>query len=123
VTNIIPLTDAPGRLAGLAEQLGVYAGWWASRDTADDKPTAIRAGTSAMAAIDEMLAVLHSARAQLVSERRADQDRVMAESAALLARLEGRVSELEECDELAADQLGALSGRVGALERGAGGIR
>jgi transcription elongation GreA/GreB family factor len=33
-----------------------------------------------------------------------------------IRELEDRVRELEECDELATDQLGALSGRVEALE-------
>jgi hypothetical protein len=80
-----PLEGLGGRLADLAEQLGVSLGQWAYRDEAADPAAAVRAGGTALETIDAMLAGLHKARSALVTEIRADQDATAARVDAMLA--------------------------------------
>jgi hypothetical protein len=80
-----PLEGIGGRLGDLAELLGVSLGQWAYRDEAADPAAAVRAGGTALDTIDAMLRALHDARAELVTEIRADQDATAARVDAMLA--------------------------------------
>jgi hypothetical protein len=80
------LVDISGRIEDCSGVLGVALAYWSTRYTARDKAAAREAGTTAMAAIDTMLAELQQARAALVTEIRADDDAFMERTATLLAR-------------------------------------
>ncbi len=58
---------------------------WAARDDSKAQPEVRQAASTAMAAIDTMLAELHSARSALVAEIRADDDATAARVNAMLA--------------------------------------
>jgi hypothetical protein len=80
------LVDTPGRLEDCAGVLGVALGYWSYRETSVDKAAARASGTTAMAAIDTMLAELAQARTALLAEIRADDNASMEHAAAMLAR-------------------------------------
>jgi hypothetical protein len=82
----VNLLDVPGRLEDHAGVLGVALAQWATRD--DTKPqTGVReAANTAIETIDAMLADLHRARAQLVTEIRDADDATMRRVDELLAR-------------------------------------
>lgn len=72
---------------------------WATRYDARPQPEVRQAANTAMAAIDTMLAELHSARSALVAEIRADDDATDARVDAMLAvpldeRLAAREAEI-----------------------------
>jgi hypothetical protein len=79
-------SQAAGRLENLAGVLGSALTRWAERDR-DGGANAdqVRAGSEAMAAIDDAMAELHRVRGRLVAERRADFDATMARTDAMLA--------------------------------------
>jgi hypothetical protein len=83
-----PLDGVTGALEDEAGLLGISLAKWAYRDEAADRAAARRAASTAMGAIDAMLARLHAARAQLVTETRQDDDAAMARAGALLTKLE-----------------------------------
>jgi hypothetical protein len=85
------LVDTPGRLEDCAGVLGVALGYWSYRDTSRDKAAARASGTTAIVAIDTMLAELAQARAALLAEIRADDAASLERSAALLARAAGEI--------------------------------
>jgi len=66
--------------------LGVALAQWMARDDTKADPDARKAANTAMAAIDAMLGELHTLRARLVSEIRANDDAEVARADALLAR-------------------------------------
>jgi hypothetical protein len=78
--------DIPGDLDDHLGDLGAAMAAWATRDDSRAQPEVTRAGHSAVEAIDAMLAELHRARQQLVTEIREHQDAAMARVDALLAR-------------------------------------
>jgi hypothetical protein len=80
------LVDVAGRLEDKTAELGVALAQWATRDDSKAQPEVTRAGHTAVEAIDAMLAALHQARSQLVSEIRASDDAAMARADALLAK-------------------------------------
>jgi hypothetical protein len=83
--SVQQLADAPGRLENLSGVLGVALAYWADRADATDKGAARSAANTACDAIDNMLAVLHQARRELVAEVRAHDDATAARVDALLA--------------------------------------
>jgi hypothetical protein len=80
------LADVPGRLDDHLGILGVALATWATRDDSKAQPEVTRASQTAVEAIDAMLAELHRARQQLVTEIRQAQDAAVARVDALLAR-------------------------------------
>ena len=60
---------------------------WSDRDDSKAQPEVREAANTAIDRIDRMLAALHQARAELVSEIRASDDAAIARATALLARL------------------------------------
>jgi hypothetical protein len=80
------LVDVPGRLDDHLGVLGVALATWAIRDDSKAQPELTRAGHTAVEAIDAMLAELHRARQQLVTEIRQAEDAATARVDALLAR-------------------------------------
>jgi hypothetical protein len=79
------LVDTPGRIEGCAGVLRVTLAQWARRDDSQAQPEIRQAATTAMAAIDTMLAELHQARAALLTEIRTSDDAAMERTAAMLA--------------------------------------
>jgi hypothetical protein len=66
-----PVAALQAQLSALSQALGT----WARReDTRGPDASQIRAGHIGVAAIDDMTAVLHKVRQQLVTELRADED-------------------------------------------------
>lgn len=84
-----PLDGVAGALEEQAGLLGVSLAQWACRDEAADRAAARRAASTAVGAIDAMLAALHAARSALVTEIRQDDDDAMARTGALLAEYRG----------------------------------
>lgn len=80
------LRDVARRLDGMTGVLGIAVAQWAVRDETKPQPEIRRAANTAMAAIDDMLTVLHRTRSQLVSEIRAADDATAARVDAVLAR-------------------------------------
>jgi hypothetical protein len=80
------LVDVPGRLEDQLGVLGAALATWATRDDSKAQPEVTRASHTAVEAIDAMLAELHRARAQLVTENRQAQDAAAARVDTLLAR-------------------------------------
>jgi hypothetical protein len=80
------LADVPGRLKGLAGELGAALAVWAARDDSKAQPEARQAANTAMEAIDVMLAGLHRARAALAAEIRQSDDAAAARVDAMLAQ-------------------------------------
>jgi hypothetical protein len=84
------------QLENLAVVLGHAMAEWSERDRAAGATASqVRAGNTAVAAIDDMLAVLHRMRGQMVAERRADQDIQATRADAMLAEARARRSESE----------------------------
>ncbi len=83
------LVDVPGRLDDHLGVLGVALATWATRDDRKAQPEVTRTGHTAVEAIDAMLAELHRARQQLVTEIRQAQDAAAARVDALLAQHPG----------------------------------
>jgi hypothetical protein len=79
--------DATGRLDGHLGVLGVALAQWMARDDTRPQPAVRHAASTAMDAIDAMLAGLHQLRAQLVAEIRASDDLAAERADQLLARL------------------------------------
>jgi hypothetical protein len=75
--------DANGHLG----VLGVALAQWMARDDTRPQPAVRHAASTAMDAIDAMLAGLHQLRAQLVAEIRASDDLAAERADQLLARL------------------------------------
>jgi hypothetical protein len=69
------------------DTLGAALETWATRDDSKAQPEVTRAGHAAVEAIDAMLAELHRARAQLVTEIRQAQDAAAPRVDTMLARL------------------------------------
>jgi hypothetical protein len=82
----VNLHDVPSRLDVHLGKLDAALAAWATRDDAKAQPEATQAGHAAVEAIDAMLAELHRARQQLVTEVRQHQDIAMARVDALLAK-------------------------------------
>lgn len=87
MTAPVNLASVPGRLENLAGVLGAALAQWAERDDSIPQPEVRQAANEAMDAIDAMLALLHSAGAQLAAEIRQSDDATAARAGALLARL------------------------------------
>lgn len=87
-----PLEDVAGALEDEARLLGVSLPQWAARDDSKAQPEVRRAASTAMAAIDRMLAALHQARQQLVAEIRQADDGAAARADAMLAGRQGERS-------------------------------
>lgn len=83
----IDLSAVPGQIKARAATLGTALAAWATRDDTKAQPGVREAANTAMTALDAMLAVLHAARSQLVSEIRVSDDATMARTTTLLARL------------------------------------
>jgi hypothetical protein len=81
------LHDVPGRLDVHLGRLDAALVTWGTRDDSKAQPEVTRAGNAAIDAIDAMLAELHRARSQLVTEYREAEDAAIARTDALLARL------------------------------------
>jgi hypothetical protein len=81
--------DATGRLDDHLGVLGVALAQWMARDDSRAEPEVRRAASTAMDAIDAMLAELHQLRARLVTEIRANDDAAAARADALLAGIRG----------------------------------
>jgi hypothetical protein len=103
--------DAAGRLDCQLGVLGVALAQWMARNDTRPQPEIRRAASTAMDAIDAMLAELHALRARLVGEIRASDDDAAGRADELLARTR---------DELAA--AGRIDCRPGP-GRGSGGYR
>jgi hypothetical protein len=88
------IADYTGRLGdeGHNGALGVALAQWMARDDTWAEPEVRRAASTAMNAIDAMLAELHALRARLVSEIRASDDATAARVDALLRGREGKGS-------------------------------
>jgi hypothetical protein len=81
-------TAQPAPIARLHDTLDALGGalaTWATRDDSTAQPDVRQSANTAMAAIDAMLAELHSARSALVGEIRASDDATDARVDALLA--------------------------------------
>jgi hypothetical protein len=83
------LIDFPGRLEDQAGALGAALAIWATRDDRNAQPEVTRAGHAAVETIDAMLAELHRARQQLITEYRQAEDAAIARTDALLTRCLG----------------------------------
>jgi hypothetical protein len=84
------LAAAASRLENLAGVLGIALAYWADRDQATDRGAARSAADTACDAIDNALAVLHTARRQLAAEVAAHDEAMAAMVDALLALAPGR---------------------------------
>lgn len=73
------------RLDNVLAVLGTALATWATRDDSQAQPDVRESANTAMAAIDTMLAELHTARSVLVSQIRASDDATDARVDALLA--------------------------------------
>ena len=83
-------------LENCTEVLTAALATWATRDDARAQPEVRQAANTAMAAIDTMLAELHSARSALVAEIRVSDDAASARIDAILAEpLEERLARRE----------------------------
>jgi hypothetical protein len=83
------LDGIPGSLEDPAGVLGVALAQWSCRDTARDKAAARQAANTAMDAIDELIAKLHRARAELVTEIRQADDEHLRQVDEMLAHRSG----------------------------------
>ncbi len=81
--------DAAGRLGDQLGVLGVALAQWTARDDSRPQPEIRRAASTAMDAIDAMLAELYALRSRLVGEIRASDAAAAVRADALLARLGG----------------------------------
>jgi hypothetical protein len=79
------LRNLATRLDAMTGVLGVALAQWAIRDETKAQPEIRQAANTAVAAIDDMLAALHRARQQLVTEVRAADDANAARVDAMLA--------------------------------------
>jgi hypothetical protein len=84
-TNPSSLPNLARRLDNMSGVLGVALAQWAIRDETKAQPEIRQAANTAVAAIDDMLAALHRARQQLVTEIRAADDANAARVDAMLA--------------------------------------
>ena len=75
-----------GTLRENLETLSAALSQWENRDDSRPQPEIRRAASTAMDAIDAMLAVLHALRSRLVSEIRESDDATAARADALLAK-------------------------------------
>ena len=78
------LGDFTGRLDGHNGVLGVALAQWVARDDSKAEPEVRQAASTAMDAIDAMIAELHQLRARLVSEIRKSDDMAAARTDNLL---------------------------------------
>jgi hypothetical protein len=86
------LADLTGKLIDHAGTLGVALAQWAARDTSEAGPSVRHTADTAVDAVDQMLHLLHLARAKLVGEMRVFDDAELERSRALLAELHGGTS-------------------------------
>jgi hypothetical protein len=84
-----PLRNLATRLDAMTGVLGVALAHWAVRDETKAQPEIRQVANTAVATIDDMLAALHRARQQLVTEVRAADDANAARVDAMLAETRG----------------------------------
>ncbi|HEY1914238.1 MAG TPA: hypothetical protein VGH27_01570 [Streptosporangiaceae bacterium] len=92
MTGTYNLLDVAGRIEDHAGVLGVALAAWSRRDDTRAQPRTREAASTAMEAIDAMLAQLHAARAVLVTEIRRSDDAAMARTEQLLDECGGGVA-------------------------------